>query len=233
MRARIVVPARNESASLPQLLAELAAVRSLADVLVVDDASTDGTARLLRAAGVPHLRLRLPVGVGGAMRAGLRAARRDGYDAVVRLDGDGQHPPAAIAPLLAAIEGGADAVQARRDPSGYRADPGRRALSALLAAWLAGPLGRRVADPTSGLWAFGPRALALLSEEHPRGYPEPALLLLLERRGLRVAEIAVTMRARSAGRSSLTLRRAALALWCVALSTATMPGRRRAAEAHG
>jgi glycosyltransferase involved in cell wall biosynthesis len=233
MRARIVVPARNESASLPQLLAELAASCSLADVLVVDDASTDGTAALLRSVGVPHLRLRLPVGVGGAMRAGLRAARRDGYDAAVRLDGDGQHPPAAIAPLLAELRRGADAVQARRDPTGYRAGAGRRALAALVRAWLAGPLGRRVADPTSGLWAFGPRALALLSEEHPRGYPEPALLLLLERRGLRVAEIPVAMRARSAGHSSLTVRRAALALWCVALSTATMPRRRPAALTHG
>jgi len=181
---------------------------------------------------LPNL-LQYPVVVFGAMRAGLRAARRDGYDAAVRLDGDGQHPPAAIAPLLAELRRGADAVQARRDPTGYRAGAGRRALAAFVRAWLAGPLGRRAADPTSGLWAFGPRALALLSEEHPRGYPEPALLLLLERRGLRVAEIPVAMRARSAGHSSLTLPRAALALWCVALSTATMPRRRPAALSHG
>jgi len=224
------MPARNESASLPYLLAELAMVWPLADVLVVDDASTDGTAALLAAGGVPALRLRQPLGVGGAMRAGIRCAQRDGYDAVVRLDADGQHPPQAIARLIGELERGCDAVQARRDPAGYRSGPGRRALGVLLSGWLAGPLGRAVADPTSGLWAFGPRAVALLAEDHPRGYPEPALLVLLARQGLRVAEVEVAMRPRRGGRSSLNLWRALLALWCVAIATVIAPPDRRAAR---
>ena len=217
------MPARNEAESLPGLLEELAGVWPLADVLVIDDASRDATAEVVRRAGAPLLRLRLPLGVGGAMRAGLRSARRDGYQAVVRLDADGQHPPAAIAPLLALLESGADAVQAQRAPSGYRSGFGRRALAGALRVWLSRHLGRPVLDPTSGLWAFGPRAMALLCDEHPRGYPEPALLVLLARHGLRLAELEVAMRPRRAGSSSLTIGRGLLALWCVALQTALAP----------
>lgn len=224
------MPARNESQSLPRLLDEVATLWPLEDVMVVDDASTDGTAELVAARDVAVLRLRQPLGIGGAMRAGIRCAHRDGCQAVVRLDADGQHPPEAIALLLAEIERGADAVQARRDASGYRSSAGRRALGVLLRGWLAGSLGRNVGDPTSGLWGFGPRAVELLAESHPRGYPEPALLVLLARHGLGVAEIAVAMRPRRAGRSSLTLRRSLLALWCVALSTAISPPRPRGAH---
>ena len=70
----------------------------------------------------------------------------------------------------------------------------------------------RVTDPTSGLWAFGPQALAVLAEHHPSGYPEPELRLFLSRNQLRVVEIPVTMRERPAGQTSLTARRTTAAM---------------------
>jgi hypothetical protein len=103
----------------------------------------------------------------------------------------------------------------------------RRAGQYLLAPLLSLVVGRRVTDPTSGFWAFGPRAVRLLSEHHPTGYPEPELLLLLSRNGLRVVEVPIEMRERSGGRSSLTIRRAGVALARVLLAVVIVPLRAR------
>ncbi len=103
----------------------------------------------------------------------------------------------------------------------------RRAGQHVLAPLLSLVIGRRVTDPTSGFWAFGPRAVRLLSEHHPTGYPEPELLLLLNRNRLRVVEVSIEMRERLAGRSSLTIRRAGVALARVVLAVVIVPLRAR------
>jgi len=74
----------------------------------------------------------------------------------------------------------------------------------LLAGCLSALTGKQVTDPTSGFCAFGPRAIQLLAEHHPTGYPEPELRLFLSRNRLRVSEVAVLARPRLAGRTSLT-----------------------------
>jgi glycosyltransferase involved in cell wall biosynthesis len=216
VRVLILIPAYNEAASLPAIAQEVRALAPTADILVVDDGSEDGTPAVLEGLGVYWLRLSQRLGTGAAVRTGLRYARSHGYDAVVRLDGDGQHPASLIAPLLAPI------VQQRADVvigSRYKTEPrpsstsfGRRLLHYLLGRILTLVTGRLVTDPTSGLWAFGERALAVLADHHPSGYPEPELVLFLSRNGLRVTEVPVEMRERIAGRSSLTLRRTTTAL---------------------
>jgi len=82
---------------------------------------------------------------------------------------------------------------------------------------------QRVTDATSGFWAFGPRAVKMLSEHHPTGYPEPELVLFLHRNGLRLVEVPTEMRARLAGRTSLTPSRAGLALARVLLAMVVVP----------
>jgi hypothetical protein len=82
---------------------------------------------------------------------------------------------------------------------------------------------KRVTDPTSGFWLFGPRALRLLGGHHPAGYAEPELLLFLSRNRLDVAEVAIRMRPRLAGRTSLTARRALSALARTALALVVVP----------
>jgi hypothetical protein len=90
----------------------------------------------------------------------------------------------------------------------------------MLAHALSTATGRRVTDPTSGFWAFGPRAVSLLARHHPSGYPEPELLLLLHAYRLRVAEVGVSMRPRLGGRTSLTGARLGVTLARVLLGTA-------------
>ena len=84
---------------------------------------------------------------------------------------------------------------------------------------------KRVTDPTSGFWLFGPRALRLLSGHHPAGYAEPELLLFLSRNGLRVSEVPIRMRPRLAGRTSLTTTRTVLALARTILAFLIVPFR--------
>jgi glycosyltransferase involved in cell wall biosynthesis len=222
----VLIPARNEAANLPRVVAELRQCRPEVAVLVVDDCSDDETPDVLTALDVRALRLDQHLGIGGAMRAGLRFARLLRYEVVVRLDGDGQHRPADIARLLAPIRlGTADAVQGSRYAAadGYQARGMRRMSQRALATVLSHVTRRSVSDPTSGFWAFGPRAIRLLSDHHPSGYPEPELLIVLARNRLRVAEAPIAMRPRLSGRTSLTTRRTGVAMARLAVTTLVAP----------
>jgi len=207
MRVLALIPAHNEGESLPTVVGELRVRRPDLDILVVDDGSADATLARVRELGVRWLHWPERRGVGSALRAGLRYAARQGYEIVVRLDADGQHDVKDVERLLAPLAAGtADAVLGSRFAGPNRPrrpGPVRRALGVALSMIT----GRRVTDPTSGFWALGPRAVALLVEHHPGGYPEPELHLLLSRNALRVVEVSVRTRARLYGRTSLTLIR--------------------------
>ena len=210
VRRLVLIPAYNEAASLPAVVAALRLHLPGADILVVDDASEDGTAALLPQLAVRWIRLPQRLGTGAAVRTGLRYAATLGCDVVIRIDGDGQHPPEEIHRLLAPLEAGdCDVVIGSRYAEG-RPDwtpPARRLLHRTLGNVLTLVTGRRITDPTSGFWAFGSRALHLLVDHHPSGYPEPELLLFLSRNALRVLEVPVAMRSRTAGQTSLTPQR--------------------------
>lgn len=225
-RVLVLIPAYNESASLPAVVAELRAELPDVDILVVDDASTDRTAASIRDLDVRWVRLPTRLGTGAAVRTGIRYAAMTGYRRVVRVDGDGQHPPQEIPRILRALkEEHADAAIGSRYKDGHCGGtrPLRKAAHRLLGMMLSAILGQRVTDATSGLWAFGPRAIRLLAEHHPSGYPEPELLLLLNRNGLVIVEVPVTMRERLAGRTSLTPQRTGAALARLLLLMVVVP----------
>lgn len=211
----VLVPAYNEAASLAAVVADVRTHLPAADILIIDDASTDETVSLLPRLGVKWMRLSDRLGPGAAVRAGLRFALSLGYRTIVRVDGDGQHPASAICELLEPLrQGTTDVVIGSRYLAGAsdRVPVVRRTLHILLGHVLSVITGRRVTDPTSGLWAFGPRAVRLLAEHHPSGYPEPELLLFLSRNGVEVAEVPVRMLPRLAGRTSLTPPRTGAAM---------------------
>jgi glycosyltransferase involved in cell wall biosynthesis len=202
-----VVPAWNEEASVGDVVRGL---RSLGlEVVVVDDGSTDATGARAREAGAVVLRPAFNLGIGGAVQTGFRWARLRGARAVVQVDGDGQHPASEVPIVLAPVlDGRADVTIGSRF-LGPGADAGDRSTGARRAGigWLSFLVrlrcGRRFTDPTSGLRAVGPAALDWLAERYPEDYPEPQVLAPLVRRGFRVAEVPVSMRARTGGRSSI------------------------------
>jgi len=222
-RVLTLIPAHNEAASLRTVVADLRRERGNVDLLVVNDGSTDGTAAVLHDLNVKWLHWPERRGVGSALRAGLRYAARQGYDVVVRLDADGQHDVNDIARLLVPLAvGAADVVLGSRFAASNRSrHPGliQRGLGSVLSTITR----RTVTDPTSGFWALGPRAVTLLAEHLPDGYPEPELHLFLSRNAMRVVEVDVQWRARLHGRSSLTLARLVKAAARVALAMIIVP----------
>ncbi len=204
-RLLILIPAFNEAQTIDSLVR---AVRGLAlpapaDILVVDDGSSDATAATARAAGAQVLSLVQNLGYGNALRAGYEFARRAGYDTIVQLDGDGQHAPQSIPGLLKALaENEADLVIGSRfhADSTYRVTGARR-LGQRLFSWLLLRLGgQRIEDVTSGFQVIGPRAFRLyLSEDFPSDYPDANVLLFLLLNGLRIKEAPAEFRMRAAG----------------------------------
>jgi glycosyltransferase involved in cell wall biosynthesis len=227
LRLLAVVPAYNERANLLRVVADLSRVIPRRDILIVNDGSTDGTPDLLPSLGVRWLTLSQRLGVGGAVQAGIRYAQRGGYTCVVRIDGDAQHRACDIARLLAPVASGRVDVALGSRFLRRRAEAPRfrRWTQALLAMCLSIVTRRRVTDPTSGFWLFGPKALRLLSGHHPAGYAEPELLLFLGRNGLCVSEVPIRMRPRTAGRTSLTAARTVLAFARTALAFVVVPFR--------
>lgn len=217
-RLLVIVPAWNEREALPGVLAELAASLPHADVLVVSDGSTDGTADVARASGTAMvLDLPLNLGVGGAMRAGYRFAAREGYDATVQVDADGQHDPADVARVVASLdELGADVVIGARfaGVGSYTVRGPRKWAMQVLSGVLSRSAGTRLTDTTSGFRASNRRAILLFANEYPAEYLGDTVesLVIACRAGLVVRQVGVEMRARTGGTPSHNPAKAAIFL---------------------
>jgi glycosyltransferase involved in cell wall biosynthesis len=204
-RVLVVIPAWNEAPNIEAVLAELHAARPDDSMVVVDDGSTDGTAALARRAGARVLQLPFHIGYGAAIQAGVKYGQRGGYRVVVTFDGDGQHDPADIAPLVEAVEQGADLVLGSRflAPSAFRGSLVRRAGRRILSIIARRLTGLSLTDPTSGLKGLGPRAQELFAlARFPDRFPDADALILAARARLDVAERPARMR-RSRNRHSM------------------------------
>jgi glycosyltransferase involved in cell wall biosynthesis len=226
-RLLVVVPAYNEEASIKSVLVDICAVVPGAGVLVVDDGSTDRTREIALAQGVKVLSLPFNLGVGGAMRAGFRFAARNGYSPVIQVDADGQHDPKEIPTLIGELADADIVIGARFAGTGaYPVRGPRRWAMQTLAFYLSRLTGSRLTDATSGFRASGPRAVELFARHYPAEYLGDTVesLVIAALAGLRVTQVPVTMRARSAGRPSQTPFKAIVYLLraCLALAMARM-----------
>jgi glycosyltransferase involved in cell wall biosynthesis len=207
MKILIIVPAYNEEASLPGVIRDLKEHVPSADVVVVNDGSQDATAQTARNMGIEVLDLPYNLGIGGAVQAGYVYAERHGYDVAVQFDGDGQHLGKEIGKLLKPLEDGAvDIVIGSRFlvPGSYRA-PFFRTLGIWIFSFiLSRILSTAVTDSTSGFRAANAQAIKFFAGIYPDDYPEVEALVLAHKVKLRMLEVAVTMRERTGGKSSIT-----------------------------
>jgi glycosyltransferase involved in cell wall biosynthesis len=204
MRVLVVIPTHNEAGNIAAVIAGVRATGA-GDIVVIDDGSDDDTAAVARGTGAVVLRHACNLGIGGAVQTGFLYALQHDYEAVVRVDGDGQHDPSFIARLLEPLEGGhADVVVGSRflARQGYQSTIVRRAGIVILGL-LSALVGARVTDPTSGYWALNRDALQVLAQFQPDDYPETQSLLVAARAGCLIYELPVVMQARGAGQSSI------------------------------
>lgn len=203
----VIIPAYREQDALPGTLAELGAALPEATIVVVDDGSPDATAQVARRAGAVVVQLPFNLGVGGAVRTGLRYAVEHGACRAVVVDADGQHDPATVRALLAALDDGADMALGSRfgDPTHPYVVGGvrRRAMGSLqrVVHWTTG---QHFSDTTSGFRAFGRPVMELLARDYPVEYLADTVevLVMVCRAGYRVVEVSTPMRPRAAGEPS-------------------------------
>ena len=169
MRVSIILPAKNEESGLRQTLPGLREVLPEAEVIVVDDGSTDGTAAVAAEHGARVISSPYPMGNGAAIKRGARAASGD---ILVFMDADGQHSAADIPKLLECLEAGYDMAVGARDAGG-QANIGRGAANAFynrVASWMTG---HRIADLTSGFRAARAERFREFLHLLPNGFSYP------------------------------------------------------------
>ena len=169
MRISIILPAKNEANGLRQTLPGLKAAYPEAEIIVVDDGSTDDTAAVATEHGVRVLSSPYSMGNGAAIKRGARAASGE---ILVFMDADGQHNAGDIPKLLERLEAGYDMAVGARNAGG-QANVGRGAANALynrLASWMTG---HRIADLTSGFRAVRAERFREFLHLLPNGFSYP------------------------------------------------------------
>ena len=217
MRTLIVLPTFNEADNIVEVLQKLRAVVPEASVLVVDDASPDGTADLVEEVAeqigdVSVMRRPAKSGLGSAYRDGFRRGLSVGYDVMVEMDSDLSHDPAALPLLLTAVaDGAALALGSRYIPGGSIPDWSwhRRALSRWGNRYAAAVLGIDVKDATSGYRAYRAEALTNIDFHTVQadGYGfqvEMAYRVLAS--GGRIVEVPISFTDRVRGESKMSSR---------------------------
>ncbi len=198
----VIIPAFNEEANIEGVVEELVQKYPELDYVVVNDGSTDGTAKICKSHGYQILDLPVNLGLAGCFQAGMKYAWYKGYACAVQFDGDGQHRPEYILSMKQKMAEGYDMVIGSRFVDQSKDFSIRMIGSRLLsgAIWLT--TGVRVADPTSGMRMFNRRMIREFALNLNYG-PEPDTVSYLLKQGAKIAEIPVIIDQRLGGESYL------------------------------
>jgi hypothetical protein len=202
--AAVVIPAYNEADNLPSVLSEIPyEVGGLrVQPIVIADGCTDQTEATARTLGATVIRRDLRRGSGAAVRLGYKAALEGGASIIVTLDADGQHDPGEMEQLVKPIlSEGVDMVQGSRILGQFEVESKTRKHGVRVFAWLLTLLGSsRITDPSTGYRAMTASALKRLDLRQDQFYVSE-LILDASRKGMKVVEVPITIRARASGSS--------------------------------
>lgn len=206
----IIIPAYNEEHSIERVLKQLEApeISDIADVLVINDASTDRTPLLVKEHGhllVTHI---FNLGYGSAIQVGYKYAIRRGYRYVIQMDADGQHDPCNIRRIYDRLKqkDAPDIVLGSRLVAGSESYPigiAKRAAYLLFSFMIRVCTGKKIADPTTGLQGLGRRAVLSYSKynQFDFTYPDANMIMQMLLLGFKVVETPSVMHERRTGKS--------------------------------
>ena len=180
----------------------------MADILVIDDGSTDGTKVTVQNLGVSSLHFPFNMGVGAAMRAAFKFAHQENYSHVLQLDADGQHRAVEALKLVAAAEGAEIVIGSRfLNSKVYEVGKARRLAMKILAFVVGRRIGKKLTDVTSGFRLTGGAAIHFYSRNYPPEYLGDTVesILMAGQNGFKVEEVLVEMHERKGGQPSQNL----------------------------
>ena len=217
MKCLVIIPAYNEEENIVRVVENLKNNYPMYDYIVINDGSSDSTAKICRKNGYELVDLPVNLGLAGAFQTGLKYAYRNGYDYAIQFDADGQHRPEFIGPMLDKIQEGYDIVIASRFVTEKKPHSLRMLGSNLISAAMKLTTGHRVKDPTSGMRLFNKKMIAEFALNMNYG-PEPDTISYLLKQGATIAEVQVEMDERIAGESYLNLTKSMMYMLRMLLS---------------
>ena len=206
----IIIPAHNEEANIKKVIEACTVKCPCCDFLVVNDCSQDKTELILDTEKVAYISFPINLGIGGAIQAGYRYAKKNNYDIAIQVDGDNQHDVSYIDEMIHVIEEeNVDIVIGSRflKREGFQSSATRRMGINFLSFLIFLCTGERVYDVTSGFRAVNRYFIDFYANSYPDDYPEPeAIVAAIMHKG-KIKEIPVIMHERDGGRSSITFKR--------------------------
>jgi len=204
-RVLIIIPAYNEEKSIGRVIKKVQENIPGADVVVIDDGSSDGTVKFAREAGVKVLSHCVNLGPGAATQTGYKYALRHSYELVVQLDADGQHDPGSIRGLLNVLEDGScDLVIGSRflGSQGYEPSWIRKIGMSFFARLTSLIVKRKITDSTSGFRVLNRKVIDFLANtDYPSDYQDADVIALAHFAGFRIREAPVIMHRDTSGKS--------------------------------
>ena len=207
----IIIPAYNEEASILKTCKEIyeynSKYKTNYDILVINDCSTDSTLKICKGNDIPVISLVHNLGIGGAVQTGYKYALSHDYDIAIQFDGDGQHDVNYVEKLIAPIiKDQADFVIGSRfieELSSFKTSGARRLGIKIISRFIKIACRKKIYDTTSGFRAANKKVITEFANEYPLEYPEPITTVELVKKKYRVEEVAVNMKERVGGKSSI------------------------------
>ncbi len=206
----LIIPCYNEEENVLQLYNEIKSTifpknYSIYPVFI-NDCSKDNTGLILKSNNIPHIDLPVNLGIGGAVQTGFKYALYNNFDVAIQMDGDGQHPPSELVKIIEPIfNKQSDVVIGSRylTNEGFQSSSLRR-VGINYFKWFNSLLtGVIINDSTSGYRALNTKALKVVADYYPDEYPEPEAIILFKLNNIKMMEVAVKMRERQGGLSSI------------------------------
>ena len=211
MKKLLIIPAYNEEENIANVCKMIKDYntkhKTSYDFIVINDGSLDNTEKICIKNKIPCVSLVQNLGIGGAVQTGYKYALENDYDIAIQFDGDGQHDINYIDNIVSLIEDNeADFVIGSRfvgNVSEFRTSSSRRAGIKIISFFIKLVTGVKIFDTTSGYRACNKKVIKEFASNYPTEYPEPITTVELLKKGYIVKEIAVNMKERVNGKSSI------------------------------